>query len=95
MTTAAEVINEKETEMTGNTDRETMRRINTNTAIDQFREVERARWLLERKEAALEATLTWTIDRDRYFEVTEEIRRQFEAKRMTNAERIEQLGKRG
>lgn len=61
-------------------ERRIMERINTDMAIHAFREVERVKFLLERKEHALRQALGRNIDRKRYVEETNEISAEFEGK---------------
>lgn len=57
--------------------------INTDVAIQAFRDVERATLLLDRKKAALESSISGgkRINTERYFEATEAIRKEYEKKR--------------
>jgi hypothetical protein len=74
------------------TDREMLRRVQTNLAIEAFRKMELKRLQLEMAEYALTKLLNGTTDTDRYFTETEQIRHQMELKRADYA-RLGKLSK--
>jgi hypothetical protein len=62
-------------------DGDQVREILTDEAIGLYRVIERTRFLLDRREAALAVLLTRRIDLARYYLETETIRAEFDAKR--------------
>jgi hypothetical protein len=62
------------------TDREMLIRVQTDHAIDAFRDMMIVGLLLARKDATLNSLLTNEVDRERYAEETEVIRADFEAR---------------
>ena len=65
----------------------TYQRIVTDEAIEAFRKTEQKRFQMDQAEYALEKLLKGRIDLERYVQVTEEIRQEFEGKRFTAAAR--------
>ena len=63
----------------------TYQRMVTDNAIEAFRKTEQKRIQLDQAEYVLEKCLKGHIDLERYVQVTEEIRQQFEGKRFVAA----------
>jgi hypothetical protein len=78
----------------GADDKDRLRKFNTDNAIQAFQTLEKARLRLDEADYQLARTIAMGIDRDRYLEVTEEIIKEYERKRVSasKAGKLPRLG---